>query len=84
MDWLGTLTSDCRVTMDIVQGQRRGVVGRLRCRCRRIRASLRPLEAKRHITLRQLPRLHPSCIRGGVDWHPVPVEPFVPFEPNDL
>ena len=53
--------------MNIVQGQRRGVVGRLRRRCRRIRASLRPLEAKRHVKLRKLPRRHPSRIRGGVD-----------------
>ena len=70
--------------MNILQGQRRGVVGRLRSCCRRIRASLRPLEAERHVTLCKLSRRHPSCIRGGVDWHPVPVEPFVPFEPDEL
>ncbi len=71
--------------MNILQRQRRGVVGRLRPRCRRIRASLRPLEADRlERTLRQLRRRHPSWIRRYIDWHPVPVESFVPFERDDL
>ena len=59
-------------------------MGRLRRRCRRIRASLRSFEATRLVKLRKLQRRHPSWIRGGIDWHPVPVEPFVPFERDDL